>query len=298
MKAPTMPVPVAAKAPSSDGRRAPFSLKILRSLTRLIPPLPHASGVGNRFVKPLWCALHADSYVLPVWDGVRMVVNPGDTVGGNLTFVPHLYERWERSAVRRLLSHGDTFVDLGANIGAYALWAATLVGPRGTVLAVEPEPRNYALLRRNIELNGLLNVQALHLGVSDRRETLTLFLSESNSGGHTFVHQAESRGRRVDVPCKPVVEVLRDAEVTRVDLMKVDIEGFEERVLSKFLEDVPPDSPLRPKHILTELFFGRSGPAGDRLIRRICEAGYVLVTRKKADALLRRADLPSDPGSR
>jgi FkbM family methyltransferase len=282
----------------SDAAPVPRSLKLLRSFTRLIPPVPHASGVGNRVVKPLWCASHADadSYVLPVWDGVLMIVNPRDMIGGNLTFVPQLYERWGRAAVRRLLRRGDTFVDLGANIGAYSLWVAKLVGPTGTVVAVEPEPRNCTVLRRNVELNGLLNVKTFSVGVSDRSEALTLLLNESNSGGHSFVGQPYARGAGVEVPCKPLADVLRDAKVARVDVMKVDIEGFEEKVLTKFFEDVPRESPLRPNHILTELWFGRRSPEDDRIVRSICAGGYELVSRQKGNALFRRAAL--EPATR
>ena len=183
---------------------------------------------------------------------------------------------------------GDTFVDLGANIGAYSLWAAKLVGPRGTVVAVEAEPRNFAVFCRNVQLNGFSNIRTFNIGVSDRYEQLTLFLNETrNSGGHTFVGGLHSGSSSVQVKCKPLAEILREAEVRRVDFMKLDIEGFEERVLSKFFEDVPRDSALRPTHIVTEVLFGR-GSGSHELVRIICEAGYVLAMEKKGSALLQR----------
>lgn len=275
---------------SGGGAPAPLSLRLLRSITRLVPPLPYASGVGNRIAKPLWCARHKERYVLPVWDGVLMLLDPADTVGGNLTFVPHLYERWERAAVRRLVKAGDVFVDLGANIGAYSLWAATLVGPQGTVVAIEPEPNNFATLRLNRDLNHLENVRLCNVGTSDRVEELTMYVNAWNSGGHSFVSKADGGGGAVRIPCKPLADVLREAGLGRVDFLKVDIEGFEEKVLTRFFIDAPPTSPLRPRHLLTELNFGLGGEGAERAARAICDAGFELVTMKGGDALFRRRD--------
>ena len=68
-----------------------------------------------------------------------MCVDFWDAIEGTLALLPQYYDSWELDQVRRHLPPSGTFVDLGANIGAYALWAAHCVGPQGKVLAVEAE---------------------------------------------------------------------------------------------------------------------------------------------------------------
>src|SRR5580658_10181849 len=109
--------------PATEAAAAPPILfRVLSALTRRIPDLPHASALSNRLVKPLWRRMHRGAFRVSVWKGVDMIVDPADALGGNLAFIPHLYDTWERQAIRDLLPEGGTFVDVGANIGAYTLW--------------------------------------------------------------------------------------------------------------------------------------------------------------------------------
>jgi FkbM family methyltransferase len=73
------------------------------------------------------------------------------------------------------LEHGGLLVDVGANIGIFSLWAAAFA-PSATVIAVEPEPQNFARLSENVALNGLTNVTAYPLALGDR-EGLARFSS-------------------------------------------------------------------------------------------------------------------------
>src|SRR3954465_2529443 len=88
--------------------------------------------------------------------GIRVEI-PGSlairasVLGGNLRV---------HRAIARLLRPGDTFVDVGANIGYNALFAARIVGPAGRVVALEPAGDNFAVLQRNIQVNGLGGVEA------------------------------------------------------------------------------------------------------------------------------------------
>jgi FkbM family methyltransferase len=267
----------------------PRAFRLLAGLTRLIPPLPHASGISNRIVKPLWCRNHKERYRVEVWKGIEMIIDPADGIGGNLAFIPHLFDAWEREAIRESVPSGGTFVDIGANIGSYALWAALQVGPRGRVLAYEAEPTNFAALVENIALNRFEQISARQVGVSDRSEILRLKLNPNgNCGGHSFVpgvHQDSTE--EVEVQCEPLAGLLETSGVATIDFMKLDIEGFEQRVLSKFFSDVPPSSALRPKRILTEMFFGYGKQPGT-LWDAIVSAGYKLERQGKTNALFVR----------
>jgi FkbM family methyltransferase len=264
----------------------PRSLRALSALTRLLPAFPHASGISNRLVKPLWCMSHSGRYRMKVWDDLEMILDPADGIGGNLVFIPQLFDHWERATIRRLLPVGGTFVDIGANVGSYTLWAARQVGPTGTVLAYEAEPFNFASLVENIAINGFSNVQTFQVGVSDKVETLPLHLNpRGNSGGNSFLDDVHARAsdRTVNVACEPLASLLDAAGVRRVDWMKLDIEGFEDRVLSRFFRDVSPSSPLCPTYILTEFFSGDVPPPGS-LQDTLAAAGYKLLEQRMTKA--------------
>ncbi len=259
----------------------PRSFRILSSLTRLIPRLPHASGLSNRIVKPLYCRHRRGRYRVKVWGDIEMIVDPA---GGNLAFIPQLFDVWERNAIQEHLPRGGVFVDIGANIGPYTLWAARQAGPHGRVLAYEAEQDNFVALIENIALNGFRQIDAFQVGVSDKEETLKLRMCAGNSGGHSFASDVTGLSAvEVEVKCKPLAALVAHAD--HIDFMKLDIEGFEQRVLSQFFDDVPADSPLRPRFILTEMLHGSVMDLSETIRR----AGYRLVKRSGYNALFARA---------
>lgn len=272
----------------------PLSFRLLSSLTRLIPPLPHASGISNRVVKPMFCKWHREQrYRVTVWDSVDMILDPADCIGGNLAFIPQLFDRWERSVINQVLPVDGVFVDIGANIGAHSLWAASRVGPKGRVLAYEAEPRNFSMLKTNIAINKLDNIiMAEQVGVADAFTTLTLQLNlAGNSGGHSFMTAPHDADGAIKVACVPLSTLIAKAGVDHVDFIKIDIEGFELRVLSRFFDDIPEKSLLRPGAILTEMYFGDERDAP--LITMLEQAGYAFHSSDGLNSLfLKSAKIP------
>ena len=184
------------------------------------------------------------------------------------------------------------FVDVGANIGAYSLWAASRLGSDGRVLAYEAEPNNFSVLAENITINGFEGiVTAQQVGVADVAGDLELRLNaQENSGAHSFLAEAPDGGAAtVRVACERLAALIEQAGVDRVDFMKIDVEGFELRILAQFFADVSAQSPLRPRVILTEMYFGdeRDRP----LISTIEQAGYRLAGSKGLNCLFRRGDI-------
>ncbi len=81
-------------------------------------------------------------------------------------------------------------IDVGANVGYYALMAATRVGPSGRVIAYEPGPAPAARLRENVALNGLSNVTVVEAAVADRPGTLHLNLVEDSEASSLYKTRA------------------------------------------------------------------------------------------------------------
>ena len=135
---------------------------------------------------------------------------------------------------------GDVFLDVGANVGWYTLHVAQMVGPEGLVLAVEPSPDSFAVLKENIKLNHLSNVTALNFAAWDRDGELDLILAETCTG-HTvkraWANSAKPWSRfserrvTVRVPARRLDDVLKEQNVTQVDWVKIDVEGAEVEVL-------------------------------------------------------------------
>jgi len=142
-----------------------------------------------------------------------------------------LYEVAKADAMRALLAPGATFVDVGANKGDFALLAARLVGDAGRVLAFEPEPGNCHWIERSLELNGTRNVRLFPLALSDEDGEALLRLSRQ-SGAHTLLPGLPGRTEgELRVRTRTLDGLLAELGSPRIDMLKLDVEGAELRVL-------------------------------------------------------------------
>lgn len=181
--------------------------------------------------------------------GFQMLLEPSEIVDGSLLFYPHLYDRKEIAYMKRVLKRGSTFFDIGAHIGFYSLVASSIVGPEGRIVSVDADPYNFSKLAKNLEYNKISNVNALNYGVSDCREVRRLGINTfGNRGGNSFLGQDLREG--VDVQCYTLEEICEMSRSTHIDGLKIDIEGFEHRVLERFFQNAAKS--LYPRFIITE----------------------------------------------
>ncbi len=134
-----------------------------------------------------------------------------------------VWEAEETAFLRATLRPGDTFLDVGANVGYMTVLGGRSVGRHGRVVAVEPEPRNLALLRANLWRNQL-TAEVLPLAAFSRPGFLSLVLSELNRGDHQ-VH--EYGGEGPIIPCARLDHVIAG----RIDVAKIDTQGVDHEVL-------------------------------------------------------------------
>ena len=137
------------------------------------------------------------------------------------------YEPATDECLRTLLKSGDLFVDVGANIGVFALMAARIVGSTGRIMAVEASPKVFPYLVKNIELNGLDNIEAMHCAAVDfNSEHLSFWEApESKFGMGALVPQFHAAP--CVVPSRTLDELLGLAGIDHVTVLKVDVEGAE-----------------------------------------------------------------------
>jgi FkbM family methyltransferase len=154
--------------------------------------------------------------------GHTMCLDPGDLLNLSLYGV---FEPDETALVKRILHPGDVALDIGANIGYYTLLFARLVGPKGRVYAFEPEPANFALLQKNVAVNGYANVVLKAAAVTRAAGRLRLYRAAGHMGDHTSYDTGEGR-EFLDVDGVRLDDLFA-AEAGRVDFIKMDIQGAE-----------------------------------------------------------------------
>jgi len=138
------------------------------------------------------------------------------------------YEPQETLLLPALLREGDTCVDVGAHWGYFSLIAGARVGPSGRVLAVEADPRVFAILNRTVSLNPGLNVEALHVAAAAEPGTLVLngYDERGDNWGISSIATPQG-GATFEVRAEPLDELLDRNRVREVGLLKMDIEGAE-----------------------------------------------------------------------
>ncbi|HJM51690.1 MAG TPA: FkbM family methyltransferase [Alphaproteobacteria bacterium] len=258
-----------------------LELNLIAGLTRHLPAV-RGAGVLANFLIGLYNRKSRPPVEVEA-NGIRLRLWPRDSLSEKaLTFYPQLYDRHEFAYLRRRLQQGDLFVDVGAHIGAYTLAAAKLVGGEGRVITLEAFSPTFEKLLHNVELNQAHNVTARNVGVSDATEKLRLAVNAKNSGGNSFRSRT---GEFVDVDCLPLLDLLRDADVPAVTGMKLDIEGFECRVLGKFFADAPVE--MWPEFMIVEESSKSGG--GDSPVRLLTGQGYDVVWQGKLNCILERS---------
>jgi FkbM family methyltransferase len=212
-------------------------------------------------------------------DTLKLYVSPNDMAVGHAIHTQGSYEAHVAAAIKETLEPGMVFVDVGANIGYFSLLAAQLVGARGKVLAFEPNQRNCTLLHMSVALNNLANVEIYPYAVAERDasvvfDTLTgsngivgTTLEVDESQLDTLAHKTLVRSVRLD-------GIL--ANLRRLDVIKMDIEGAEYRALVGAQQLVEKHRPIIFAEYSPGWLPSISQVSGRDLLLLFIEMGYTL----------------------
>jgi FkbM family methyltransferase len=139
----------------------------------------------------------------------------------------------EVRALKNYLAEGDTFVDVGANHGVFAVAASRIVGASGQVVAVEPNPELAVLVEQSLAANGCTGFQVHHLALADAEAELDFYIPHATLGSAGLIREfsADSSGRRIRVRVT-TLDRLVTVDPRRRMLIKVDIECAEMRFLA------------------------------------------------------------------
>lgn len=230
------------------------------------------SWIGNRIGKPPgWerlvrivaspemCA--GMSEICVARDGVVFLAQPSVLVGWHVAFFGS-YEPELREIFRSILRPGRVAFDVGANVGWHTLLMANLVGENGRVLAFEANPSVCDRLHENLNINHFRQVEVVPYAVADFEGTVEFHGPESDDAssgsGHIITNGGKVDQNIIRVETRRLDSVASTARIERLDLIKIDVEGFEWPVLRGGQQTI---AKFRP-HIIFEYnaeYVSRSG---------------------------------------
>jgi FkbM family methyltransferase len=238
--------------------------------------------------------------VVPLPNGLKLALQSRQQLGCANFIIKEVFPNRSYCRPGFEISPADTVVDLGANIGVFALWAS----PQATrVISIEPT-RAIECLEKSLVLNGIGNVSVVRCAVSDKPGTIELLEYPGfNAVSHSASFQPARWGQRIirllwrkereepvriSCPCQTLDDILQSENVDRVDLLKVDCEGGEYALFDSIREDTL----ARISRIALE--FHELHPSHDhrRIVNRLKSAGFgVTVERTLLDRLLQTGKL-------
>ncbi|MBP3959330.1 FkbM family methyltransferase [Gemmata sp. G18] len=192
----------------------------------------------------------------------RLWVDLRDFGVGRRIFIHGRYEEPEAAVLRAVLQPGMTYLDVGGNLGYLATLAAKLVGETGRIIAIEPEPYNFALLQKNLKLNARERSTAVNVAAGGAPGTAKLFKSVGNLGDHRLYTDGDSSGRAfVEVPVVRLDDLFAANNWPAPDFIKIDVQGYEPHVVAGLDGLIRTN---RPRAILTEYWpIGIRNAGGD-----------------------------------
>lgn len=203
----------------------PCFIPAVRAYIRHFPFATGKKAYWNYIVLPFF-ACASFNYKTATLDGSVFMGNTNDLIQRYIYYFgvwePHL-THW----IEQRLSPGDTFVDVGANIGYYSLFASNLVGNSGRVIAIEASPLICKRLQEHVHLNRAENVKVLNVAATNKREKLKIYFGPEGNIGMTSILERKGSTPECEVEGMPLPMILEPAEIKNARLIKIDVEGAE-----------------------------------------------------------------------
>jgi FkbM family methyltransferase len=267
---------------TSDQDQKPFGTYAPNSLQRVVIAAAHGSGLKRGAFRP-WLSrlvsLLGSGPIDATYQGASFRLHhlASGTERGAL-FNPD-YNLPELDFLREHTPHGGTFVDVGANVGTYAVALAKHVGADGRVIAVEPLPQASSRLAFNARASQLTNLTLIKGAAGDADGTLRI----ETDGGNLGASHVSATGD-VEVPSYRLLTILNDNGVPQVHALKIDVEGYEDRALIPFFRDAPQS--IWPKAVAIE-HLERHEWQGDCIADMVAR-GYAIAGKTRSNTLLVR----------
>jgi FkbM family methyltransferase len=272
---------------ANDPSPAPFGALAPNAAQQAIISLAHRSRLKRGAFRPLLSRLVNLARAGPLdvrYQGAafRFYHQTSATERGAL-FNPD-YNIEELDFLRAHTPAGGVFVDIGANAGTYALPMARHVGPGGRVIAVEPHPVMVSRLAFNRSASGSDKVTIVAAAAGDVDGELMIETDSDNVGASHVSLVTGARSDVIRVPAMRLLRIVQDHKLEKTDALKIDVEGYEDRVLIGFFRDA--SERLWPRAVAIE-HLSRHDWAAD-CIADMVSRGYAETARTRSNTLLVR----------
>ncbi len=214
---------------------------------------PLGRGTPRKWLYSVFTRLHDGPVDYDLW-GLRVRLHPAQNLTERKMLMrPDHVDRAEHALLREALrAPGSVFLDIGANAGLYSLDAALHAGPGSTIVAIEPDPALLSRLAFNLrqaEAAGRIGtgvrVVPLAVAVGDRDGEAVLSTA-GDEGSRSLLGAGAGRAVRL----RSLAGIVAEQGLARVDVLKIDVEGYEDKVLPPFFRTAP--VALRPRLVIIE----------------------------------------------
>jgi FkbM family methyltransferase len=219
-------------------------------------------------------------FIYEWYDDIKLNLYLGNDLSRQL-FIGGCTEPNEFAFLDEVLGPGMVFIDGGANDGLYSLFASRRVGDQGQVWAFEPSSREFDRLEQNLKLNQAGNVRPFPIGLADRngKEELAVagYEHEGQNTLGAFVHQGVELQGTEQVVVRRLDDLAAEEGLSRIDVIKLDVEGAEKRALEGARGCLSRFRPIVLFEALDEAL-QKQGSSRDELLEYLTSSGFRLFT--------------------
>jgi FkbM family methyltransferase len=268
-----------------------LSNSLIRGYIRFAPFRAGKRWLWSRVMDPyfIW---NSHPFVAETVFGMRIKGDAKDIIQQYVYYFG-IWEPHITSWIRSCLQPGDSFIDVGANIGYYSLLASRLVGADGSVVAIEASPKTFLELQTNLTRNRINNVRAVNVAASNFRGTLKVFRGHEHNTGLTTVFYREGFALECEVAAAPLSDIVHPNEMKCARVVKIDVEGAESSVVAGMGSII---TAARPDlEIIIEVnpaALASQGTKPERLLKLFFDAGYHAYTLENDYSALSYVPIP------
>ncbi len=217
---------------------------------------PHFFGIHKRFFLP-FNLFKGVVRTIKFKNDILLKLEISDWVQENLYFLD-AYEDSELLFMKSILKDGSIFIDIGANIGLYSLIASKLVKENGNIYAFEPYPKNRKVFNENITLNNFKNITVESFAITDKESEITLFYNNENANLGMVSAYITDSDNALKVKTISLDSYVKKQQITKIDFIKLDIEGGEYTALLGMQNVLANFSPILMIEILDYVPFAKN----------------------------------------
>lgn len=250
----------------------------------------------RNFLKRLWGLLLLKSdkpatLVITWYNNIKLAISQDSEIS-RCVYIEGVYEPNQFYFLSKFLKKGMIFMDVGANIGLYSLFASRLVGKRGKVLAIEPSRREFNRFKQNLMLNKISNIKALKIALDESNSIKKFNVAVSPYDGHNsfgpFGYETTKIDHMEDVTTKTLDKLIQETKIKQIDAIKIDVEGAEVSVLKGALQTLKLLKPVLLME-LSDRTLTKQGSKSDQIWKLLTGLSYIIYEFNQSSGKLREA---------